>query len=115
MRRASKEHIVVGLTNIYDKFFVASKGLDSFVTAAQLPYFDGDYWSGAAMNEIKRIEKDVEGKCGRNSKLELSKRALKSMGYIDTSNVNIKDALVMHAVSISCLISLSIGIVGHLI
>ncbi|XP_028769510.1 uncharacterized protein LOC114726968 [Neltuma alba] len=96
LRKATKEDIVVGLTNIYDQFFVSAEKCNSKVTAARLPYFDGDYWSGAVMNEIKKIEQESKGEYDKKLKQVLTKRALKSMGHTDPSKDTAKDILVMH-------------------
>ncbi|KAI9092971.1 hypothetical protein K1719_027494 [Acacia pycnantha] len=61
IRKASEEDIVVNHTNMHDQFFVASKSCNSKVTAARLPYFDGDYWSGAAIDEMMRLQEKYEG------------------------------------------------------
>jgi len=57
-KKATEENIVVGLTNIYDHFFLPTEIGNSKVTASRLPYFDGDYWCGNAMVVAKTLEKE---------------------------------------------------------
>ncbi|KAG4911888.1 hypothetical protein JHK82_052477 [Glycine max] len=97
LRKAAEENIVVGLTNLHDHFFVTTGSCDSKVTAARLPYFDGDFWSGAAMDKARHIEQE----CGGDYKMifdkVVSKRCLKSMGHVNPpSEGTAKDILVMH-------------------
>jgi hypothetical protein len=40
------------------------------VTAARLPYFDGDYWPGAAEDMIMQLQQQEED--GRNNALHLA-------------------------------------------
>nr|KYP39500.1 Histone acetyltransferase HAC12 [Cajanus cajan] len=94
LRKAAQENIVVGLTNIYDNFFVSSGNWDSKVTAARLPYFDGDFWSGTAMDKVRIIEQESGGDYEKMLKL-VPKRTLKAMGHVDPSKGTAKDILVM--------------------
>ncbi|KAJ0968676.1 hypothetical protein J5N97_021553 [Dioscorea zingiberensis] len=98
LRKAAKENIVVDLTNLYDHFFVHVGECKAKVTAARLPYFDGDYWPGAAEDMINQLRQVEDGqklqKKGKLKKL-MSKRALKAAGHTDLSGNASKDALLM--------------------
>jgi len=95
--KAAEEDIVVGLSNIYDYFFLPTGKRESKVTAARLPYFDGDFWSGAAMDEARKIEQSTGGDRSKMLKL-IPNRSLKSMGYVNLSKRTAKDILVMQKV-----------------
>ncbi|XP_021761966.1 histone acetyltransferase HAC1-like [Chenopodium quinoa] len=99
LRKATKENIVVDLTNLFDHFFVQTGECKAKVTAARLPYFDGDYWPGAAEDMIYQINQEEEGrklnKKGTTKKM-ISKRALKASGQSDLSSNASKDLLLMH-------------------
>ncbi|CAJ2665963.1 unnamed protein product [Trifolium pratense] len=114
LTKASKENIVVGLTNIYDHFFVSTGNRHSKITTARLPYFDGDYWSGTAMTQAE----DIEEKCGGEYESTLNKvmktRSLKAMGHIHPSKGNAKDILVMHRLDQAILPMKKNFIVAHL-
>ncbi|KAJ0548715.1 putative histone acetyltransferase transcription factor and/or regulators TAZ family [Helianthus annuus] len=74
------------------------------VTAARLPYFDGDYWPGAAEDIIHHFSKKrKEEKHNNNNnnrkgstKRTVTKRALKASGQTDLSSNASKDVLLMH-------------------
>ncbi|XP_022714681.1 histone acetyltransferase HAC1-like isoform X2 [Durio zibethinus] len=99
LRKASKESIVVDLTNLYDHFFVTTGECKAKVTAARLPYFDGDYWPGAAEDLINQLRQEEDGrklnKKGTTKKT-ITKRALKASGQSDLSANASKDLLLMH-------------------
>ncbi|KAI9077256.1 hypothetical protein K1719_040827 [Acacia pycnantha] len=99
IRKASEEDIVVNHTNMHDHIFVASKSCNSKVTTALLPYFDGDYWSGAAIDEMMRLQEKYKGDYEKMLEQPVTKRALKSMGHTKPSKDTIKDILVMHKLS----------------
>ncbi|KAL4310124.1 hypothetical protein GQ457_01G047950 [Hibiscus cannabinus] len=100
LRKASKENIVVDLTNLYDHFFTTTGECKARVTAARLPYFDGDYWPGAAEDLINQLRQEEDGrKLNKKGtfKKTISKRALKAAsGQSDLSANATKDLLLMH-------------------
>lgn len=101
LRKATKENIVVDLTNLYDHFFVSSGECKAKVTATRLPYFDGDYWPGAAEDIIYQLRQEEDGrKQNRKGSIKktLNKRALKASGQTDLTGNASKDLLLMHRV-----------------
>ncbi|RHN50387.1 putative histone acetyltransferase chromatin regulator PHD family [Medicago truncatula] len=98
LTKATKENVVVGLTNMYDHFFVSTETRYSKVTTARMPYFDGDCWSGAAMDQAVIIEKECGSDYGNALKKVLKSRSLKAMGYVNPPKAKAKDILVMQKV-----------------
>ncbi|XP_052726025.1 histone acetyltransferase HAC12 [Vigna angularis] len=94
LRKAVEQDIIVGLSNIFDYFFVPTGKRESKVTAARLPYFDGDFWCGAAMDKASEIEQHTGGNREKILKL-IPSRSLKSMGCVNLSKGTAKDILVM--------------------
>ncbi|KAG5538172.1 hypothetical protein RHGRI_025295 [Rhododendron griersonianum] len=98
LRKAAKENIVVELTNLYDHFFIYAGERKAKVTAAQLPYFDGDYWPGAAEDMIYQLRQEEDGRKQHKkgiTKKPITKRALKASGHSDLSGNASKDLLLM--------------------
>eukprot|EP01018_Ginkgo_biloba_P022569 Gb_20413 [translate_table: standard] len=56
LSKAIKEDIVLDVTNFYDYFFMCTGECKAKVTAARLPYFDGDYWPGAIEDVIMQLQ-----------------------------------------------------------
>ncbi|XP_051136089.1 histone acetyltransferase HAC1-like isoform X2 [Andrographis paniculata] len=99
LKKAAKENIVVDLTNLYDHFFIQTGECRAKVTAARLPYFDGDYWPGAAEDMIFQLQQEEEARKHNKKgilKKPINKRALKASGQTDLSGNASKDVLLMH-------------------
>ncbi|CAN8312330.1 unnamed protein product [Cochlearia groenlandica] len=99
LRKAAKEGIVAETTNLYDHFFLQTGECRAKVTAARLPYFDGDYWPGAAEDIIYQISQEDDGRKGNKKgivKKPITKRALKASGQSDQPGNMSKDLLLMH-------------------
>ncbi|GER53976.1 histone acetyltransferase of the CBP family 1 [Striga asiatica] len=104
LRKASKESVVVELTNLYEHFFVSTGECKAKVTAARLPYFDGDYWPGAAEDIIYQLQQEEDGRKPHKKgiiKKSITKRALKASGQTDLSGNASKDLMLMHKVEIT--------------
>ncbi|KAI3849657.1 hypothetical protein MKW92_044595 [Papaver armeniacum] len=72
LSEAEKENIVANVTNLYQYFFVP-RGEEK-VTAARLPYFDGDYWPLIAEGLLKKsidVVKPTPVRKARNQKPSL--------------------------------------------
>ncbi|KAL3629538.1 hypothetical protein CASFOL_026760 [Castilleja foliolosa] len=96
LSKAKEDNVVVEYTNFYDYFFLPSGECNSKITAARLPYFDGDYWSCAIENMIRDIDQEESGSISdKNSKIKTTKRALRATGRTDLSPDNTKDILIM--------------------
>ncbi|TVU07671.1 hypothetical protein EJB05_41036 [Eragrostis curvula] len=122
LQKAIKEGIVVELTNLYDHFFVPKRECKAKVTAARLPYFDGDYWPGAAedmINQIRLSEGDRNLQKKGKMKNTITKRDLKAAGITELSGNASKDAMLMQKAHIgpySCLYIVGVNLVvsaGH--
>ncbi|KAM0891670.1 hypothetical protein ACQ4PT_026242 [Festuca glaucescens] len=103
LQKATKEEIVVELTNLYDHFFITMGECKAKVTTSRLPYFDGDYWRGAAedmINQIRQEEDDRKLQKKSKAKKIFTKKALKAAGYTDLSSNASKDAMLMQKVDI---------------
>ncbi|CAL4966502.1 unnamed protein product [Urochloa decumbens] len=98
LRKATNEGIVAELTNLYEHFFSPKAECMAKVTAARLPYFDGDYWPGAAEDIISQISlPEDERNLQKKGKLKktITKRALKFAGLTDLNGNASKDAMLM--------------------
>lgn len=101
LQKATKEGIVVERTNLYDHFFIHRRECKAEVTAARLPYFDGDYWPGAAediLNKICLPEGDKNTKKNRKIKNTITQKNLKAARVTDLSGSASKDAMLMQKV-----------------
>ncbi|KAI3813302.1 hypothetical protein L1987_18022 [Smallanthus sonchifolius] len=86
IKKAVKDGIVVDQTNLFNEFFIPS---NIKISAARLPYFDGDCWSQVAENISKKLE-DEESSGGRLCIKSRTKRILNANGQETPT----KDALL---------------------
>lgn len=103
LRKAAKETIVVEVTNLYDYFFTSTGECKAKVTAARLPYFDGDYWPGAAEDMILQLQQEEEDgrklqKKGKTKKATTTKRNAKVAGQAELPTNASDDARLMYKV-----------------
>lgn len=98
--KAANEGIVAEVTNMYDHFFVCTGETKAKVTAARLPYFDGDYWPGAAEEMIMLLQEEETGrrphKKGKTK--GATKRATKTAAQAELAINASKDLQLMHKV-----------------
>ncbi|KAF3339716.1 histone acetyltransferase HAC1-like isoform X2 [Carex littledalei] len=83
LKKGVKENIVVELTNLYDHFFTNEGESRAKVTATRLPYFDGDYWPGAAEHMITQL-------CQEENDLKLQKKKTRKASDVS------KDTMLMN-------------------
>ncbi|CAM6125894.1 unnamed protein product [Calypogeia fissa] len=107
LKKATSDGIVVEVTNLYDYFFVSTGECKAKVTAARLPYFDGDYWPGAAEDMIVQLQQEEEEgrklqKKGKNKKTA-TKRASKSAAQAELASNASKDLQLMYKLGESIL------------
>lgn len=114
LRKAIKDSVVVEFTNLYDHFLVPSEQCKFKISAAQLPYFDGEYWSVAAERAIKNIEEEDSGGSCSKVKKALTKNTLKAMGHSVSSGVDGKDIRVLQKLKQTILPKKEEFIVVHL-
>ncbi|KAI5057544.1 hypothetical protein GOP47_0027559 [Adiantum capillus-veneris] len=97
--KAKKENIVTANKNLYDYYFTSNEDCKAKVTAARLPYFDGDYWPGAAEDILQQLQEEEEGvhsaRRGKTKKLAL-KRTTKTSAHADVTGNISKDLQLMH-------------------
>lgn len=103
--KAKEEKVVTANKNLYDYYFTSNGDCKAKVSAARLPYFDGDYWPGAAEDILQQLQEEEEGihssRRGKTKKLA-TKRTTKTSAQADvTGNVS-KDAQLMHKVISKC-------------
>ncbi|KAJ7544850.1 hypothetical protein O6H91_09G096200 [Diphasiastrum complanatum] len=106
LKKATTDGIIVEVTNLYDHFFVSAGECKAKVTAARLPYFDGDYWPGTAEDMIVQLQQEAED--GRKlqkkgSKKAAPKRACKSIAQAEIASTASKDLQLMHKLGESIL------------
>ncbi|XP_050906711.1 histone acetyltransferase HAC5 [Lathyrus oleraceus] len=81
---------------------------------SRLPYFDGDFWCGSAMEKARIIEKESGGDYEKMLKKQVSTRALKTLGHVNPSKDDAKDILVMQKLGQDILPTKENFIVAHL-
>eukprot|EP00250_Pteridium_aquilinum_P011855 c20351_g2_i1 orf=875-5692(+) len=96
--KATNEGIVADITNMYDHFFVCTGEAKAKVTAARLPYFDGDYWPGAAEEMIMSLQKEESGqRLNKKGKTKSAmKRGTKTTAQAELASNASKDLQLMH-------------------
>lgn len=102
LSKAANEGVVVDVTNMYDHFFVCTGEARAKVTAARLPYFDGDYWPGAAEEMIMLLQVEDSGQkpIKKGKTKGAIKRATKNAAQTELAMNVSKDLQLMQKVSL---------------
>ena len=104
--KAKTEKIVVSNKNLYDYFFTVTGDCKAKVTATRLPYFDGDYWPGAAEDLLHQLQQDDGShqpqRKGKTKKLT-PKRTTKTSAHAELGGNISMDMQLMHKVLCSCI------------
>lgn len=95
LRKGMEEDIILDFTNLYDSFFKPREDCNTQITAARLPYFDGDFWPSKAEEMIPKVEIESGGDFEKNVKKVLRNRTLKAMGRNELTTNAAKDILLM--------------------
>lgn len=90
---------MVDCTNLYDYLFIPPGECNVKITAARMPYFDGDYWSAAAVDMSKNLEQESQAGSQNKVKKVPSKRTFEAMGHSKISGDATKDILLMQKVN----------------
>lgn len=98
LRKGMDDDIILDFTNLYDSFFIASEDSNTKITAARLPYFDGDFWPSKAEEMIPKVDLESGGDFEKCVKKILRNRTLKAMGHKELTANAAKDILLMQKV-----------------
>ncbi|CAM8877032.1 unnamed protein product [Rhodiola kirilowii] len=100
LKKAAKEDIVVKITNLYDHFLISTGERKAKTTATRLPYFDGDYWPGAAEEKLQQLREGGDKAPSKRSasKKSFTKRSLRTTPHSDISDSASKDAFLIHEI-----------------
>ncbi|KAH9307665.1 hypothetical protein KI387_035576, partial [Taxus chinensis] len=96
LRKASKEDIVLDITNLYELFFVCTGEQKAKITAARLPYFDGDFWPVTSEKVIMQLqqEEQIEQKQQKTTNYTM-RTSSKTSAQVEFASNSSKGSLVM--------------------
>lgn len=95
LKKATQEGIVVNKTTLYDRFFVPS---GAPVSAARLPYFDGDYWPTMVDPILKEIDDQAKERARKGISKMVTHTSMKVLGITDPSHATNNSVLFMQKV-----------------
>ncbi|KAH9307668.1 hypothetical protein KI387_035579, partial [Taxus chinensis] len=97
VRKAFEEEIVVYETNMYAYFLASAGERKAKVTAARLPFFDGDYFSDESVNviipQLEQEEQDQQKH--QKTKCSIAKRSSRAAPQAEFASSSSKDLLLM--------------------
>eukprot|EP00898_Chlorokybus_atmophyticus_P002751 jgi/Chlat1/3477/Chrsp23S03676 len=101
LHKSREQRVVVQCSNLFDTFFVGGKdGLPA--SATELPYFDGDYWPGAAEEMVLQVDEEQKEeakrkvqKKGKSKKASSTKRSAPKGNVVQVPDDATPDQLLM--------------------
>lgn len=96
--RAADEKIVLSSTNLYKHYFIPSRGHKFKISAAQLPYFEGDHWPSKLERFLGEINQKPVELIEQKDK-SMPKRAIKGCKNLSTDSTT--DILLMQKVPLT--------------